>query len=382
LQDVLSRVLAGDTSLELFSAYIAKTSKKVDDLTKELDTLGVKLENQDMLQHILNVWEQIKAFPVMQQNSHNEVVAVHPAANPSPPVDPNPSPNPDPGSASNPSPAADVNPAPSPAPAPDPSPAPTPTPNASLDSQEQIHELTLINTLIDKIVYHCGYLTIPSRLTDWLKLTRTGYYIPFHEVFQDEVPNANDRGRLLKFLAWSPVEIKNVYIDLNAGLVYKYSHNAFERFMSLVYLLLAFAISTGIVVWSCQANLSGWPLKPENLGTMISGWVALLVGVAVHIGIGSIKDTRKKGLPVQFAPGDIFFIVNVRLSQIVLKLFIALIGLFGLVLSSGITQSGLYSCFLVGYSLDSFVEMFGSSLSTQSASQLNALQKQLGVTQE
>ena len=322
LQDVLSKVISGDTSLAVFADYITDTVTNVDAMINELEGFGIKLQSSDMLQHILNAWQQMKSFPLMK------------------------------------------------------------APDGTYDAQQQLHDLSLINVQIDKMVYLCGYLTIPARLTEWLDETRPGYYIPFHEVFQDEVPNANDRARLLKYLAWSPVEIKNGYIDLNAGLVYKYSRRRLDRWMSIVYLVLAFLITTGIVVGSCFASFPNWPLKPENLGIMLSGWLVLLVGVAVHIGIGNIKDTRKKGLPTLFAPEDIFFIINARLSQIVFKLFIALIGLFGLVLTNGLAQFSILSSFLLGYSLDSFVEMFGSSLSQQSASQLNALQQQLGVAQE
>ena len=322
LQDILNKVIAGDTSLPVFADYITRKVASVTVLTQEMDGLGVKMDNEDMLQHILNAWDKIKAFSVISG----------PATPP--------------------------------------------------DAQQQLHELTLVSSLIDTIVYQCGYMTIPTRLSRWLKETRPGYYIPFHEVFKDEVPNAEDRDRLLRFMAWSPAEFKDGYVDVDAGLVYKYSRNPIERVLSLVYMLLAFLITTGIVIWSCTANLPGWPLKPEHIGLLLPGWIFLLVGVVVHIGIGHIKDSRKQGLPALFAPGDIFFIINARLSQIVLKLFIALIGLFGLVMTNGISQFTLFSAFLVGYSLDSFVEMFGSSLSNQSASQLSNMQKQLGVAQE
>jgi len=132
------------------------------------------------------------------------------------------------------------------------------------------------------------------------------------------------------------------------------------------------------VIGACFIDLPGWPLAPGNLTGMLFGWLALLVGLIAHIGIGTIKRQRERGgLPELFAPSDVLIIINTRLGQILLKLFIALIGFFALVFASGVNNVPVFNSFLVGYSLDSFVEMFGSTLEQRATGQLNAMQKKL-----
>jgi hypothetical protein len=252
-------------------------------------------------------------------------------------------------------------------------------PDGDHEAQAQLHYLNLLNEQIDKIVFWCGTLTIPERLAAWLDTQRPGYYVPFNQVFEDELPNPEDRLRLLESLALAPKLLRNGFVDLEAGLVYRYSEKKLERLRSFAYLILAALLFTGIVVGACLPAWPGWPLERENLAALLVGWVALLVGVIVHNGVGSVKRSRARGgLPVVVAPSEWQIIINAKAGQMILKLFIALIGLFALVFSSGIDQVTLFNSFLVGYSLDSFVEMFGASMEQRAGAQLSAMQQKLG----
>ncbi len=319
LQDVLTKVQKGDTPLATFAGYIQGTIKDVEDLLAAIKPLAQDPAISDTIRHIFNAWEKMKANPLML------------------------------------------------------------VPDGEHEAQEQLHDLALLGEQTGKIIYLCCSLTIPNRLTEWLDSTRPEKYIPFNQVFEDEIPDPDARQRLLNLLAWGDKAVKNGYVDLDAGLIFRYSRSRRDRWMSVLYLLLGLALLTGIVAGACFLSLPGWVLAAANLTQMLSGWAALLIGVVVHISIGSIKHSRERGgLPAQFASSDIFFLINARLGQILLKLFIALVGFFALVFTSGISQLTLFNCFLVGYSLDSFVEMFGSSLEKSAAGQVSALQKQLG----
>ena len=316
-QDVLSKVRLGEASLDTFNPYIVKTVKDVDELVKDIQKLGKDPSASDSIRHILNAWEQMKANPLML------------------------------------------------------------APDGDHDAQQQLHYLNILDRQIEKVVFLCGSLTIPNRLNTWLQTTRPGYYIPFHTVFEDEIPNPEDRQRLLEHLATAPEAVQNGWVDSDAGLIYRYSQKLLERWLSVVYFVLALGLSTGLVVGACYLGLPDWPLAAANLTTMLSGWLALLAGIIVHIGIGSIKRKQERSLPAQTPLSDILFIVNARLGQILLKLFIALIGFFGLVFASGIDQATIFNSFLVGYSLDSFVEVFGTQLEQRAAGMIGAAQKNL-----
>jgi hypothetical protein len=110
------------------------------------------------------------------------------------------------------------------------------------------------------------------------------------------------------------------------------------------------------------------------------GWLAVLLGVVVHIAVGTAKRLQsERGRPPVIAIGDVPLMVNAKIGQILLKLALTLIGFFGLVFAAGIDNAKPLNAFLVGYSLDSVVELFVASVEQRAAGQVSALKQQLGV---
>lgn len=254
------------------------------------------------------------------------------------------------------------------------------TPDADFPAQEQLHYLDMLAGQIRKIVFLIGFLTIPTRVNDWLRQARPGYYIPFHLVFDDELPIQEERVKVLNYLAWSPEAIRGGIIDVANGLIYRYADEPKARRRSFWLLLLALLLCAGIVAGACYVPAEGWPVRPIHLYNFLAGWSAVLVGVVVHIGVGSVKRTQAQGgLPPIIAVGDFFMVVNARAGQILLKLLLALIGFFGLVFASGVNSITPLNAFLLGYSLDSFMEVFGSSIEQRASAQVATLKKQLAV---
>ena len=113
-------------------------------------------------------------------------------------------------------------------------------------------------------------------------------------------------------------------------------------------------------------------------------WAAVLIGMGVHIVVGSAKRSKtQNGLPSVLM--DLILIIDARFGEIVMKLTLGLVGLFGLIFIStsqmpqlgflnslsSLTQVTPLNAFLVGYSLDSIVELFGTSL--EGTSQVKSL---------
>jgi hypothetical protein len=253
-------------------------------------------------------------------------------------------------------------------------------PASSITAQEQLHWLNLLDRQIARVEYLIGYITIPERLNKWLALARPGYYIPFHSVFEDEIPSVEDRNRILKYLAFSPETIRGGLLDPNSGLIYRYADDPRVRRKSLVILLLALFLSIGLVVAACYVPFSGWPFQSNNLPALLGGWAAILLGVVVHVAIGSLKRQQLMGdLPRTLAIGDLPLVIDARLGNILQKLLLVLIALFGLVFSLGIINITPLNTFLVGYSLDSVVELFGNSLEKQAQAQVGIFKKNLSL---
>jgi hypothetical protein len=148
-------------------------------------------------------------------------------------------------------------------------------------------------------------------------------------------------------------------------------------------LVLSLGITTGIVAAASLLRVQDWPLEPGDLPKMLVAWAAILIGVGVHILVGSTKRAKtQNGMPPVFL--DLITIINARFREIVMKLILGLVGLFGLVIVSAMPQLGpanLFpslqitpiNAFLIGYSLDSILELFGTSM--EGTSQVKSLIK-------
>jgi hypothetical protein len=168
-------------------------------------------------------------------------------------------------------------------------------------------------------------------------------------------------------------------VDADSGLIYKYSQSRGHRLGSFLMLAVAVAAALGIVIGLAYLRAPGWPLSREDAPTLLIGWCAVLAGVVVHVGIGTAKRMQsQRGRPPVLSPGDLPLLVSAKVGQLLLKLMLTLVGFFGLVFASGIGQVTPMNAFLVGYALDSVVELFSSTLELRASAKVAALKEQLG----
>lgn len=251
-------------------------------------------------------------------------------------------------------------------------------PEQDFAAQDQLHHLSLLEEQIHTVIFLVGLLTIPSRVNHWLQKARPGYYIPFHLVFEDELPLAEDRLRLLNFLTWSPETLKGGIVDTANGLIYRYSENPTARLASIGLAALGLIVSVLLVIGSSRLAVQGWPLQQGHLPMLLAGWGAVLAGVVTHMGVGNVKRSQQQGgLPPILSLGDLPLLIDARVGQILFKLLLALVGFFGLVFASGIQELTAMNAFLVGYSLDSFTGLFVSSVEQRATAQVASLKQQL-----
>ncbi|MCS7260196.1 MAG: hypothetical protein NZ765_05370 [Anaerolineae bacterium] len=253
-------------------------------------------------------------------------------------------------------------------------------PYAALSVQEYLRQLGVLEVLCRKIVFQVALITIPERVNEWLRLARPGYYIPFHEVFADELPDFEERVQVLHYLAWAPRVLTGGLVNVELGLIYRYSSNPTHRYLTAVGVALAFLTASGLIVAACHLPLSDWPLQPTRIGTLLIGWAAVLVGVLVHIGISTTKQVQQQGgRPPIIAMEDALLWINARFGYILFKLLMALVGFFALAFTTGADKVTPFSMFLVGYGLDSVIEIFGVSLEQRAATRLGALKRRLAL---
>ena len=153
------------------------------------------------------------------------------------------------------------------------------------------------------------------------------------------------------------------------------------RWISVVSVVLAVVLATGLVYASTHLpQIDGWPLTADMTTTLMAAWAALVAGVIVHVCVTTAKRTQEQPeLPPALPVGDIARLADAKLGPTLLKIVLALIGVFGLVLAAGIAQATPLQAFLAGYSLDSVVELFGASVERRASAQLGGLRQRLGV---
>jgi len=322
LNALIDKIKAGQTSVVKNAGYIKKTRQDIQKLITEIDTLNTF--RSDSIRHILNSWEQMT----------NSAILCHP--------------------------------------------------DQDLEAQEQLHELTTLRELASDMILQSTMRTVPPRVNDWLKKARPGHYLPFHLLFEDEIPSQEARVKVLNAIAWAPETVHGGLVNPATGLIYSYEQDPNKRIRSFLTLVLFLVFCSALVFYSAfiQTWYSDWPIKEENAPQLLFFWIALLLGVMTHIGIANVKKIKNSGLPPVIAAGDWSMHLSARKGEILLKIFMALIAFFVLLFSLSEKDFKIYSSFLVGYSLDSFIEIFGTSLEQKSAGQLDVLKGQLGIKEK
>lgn len=212
---------------------------------------------------------------------------------------------------------------------------------------------------INKIVYHSGLLTIPARLNQHLEQLRIGRALDFNNTFKDEVPSDEDRQKILEYLSVRPVAVPNGVIDVEHGLVFRAAASVSRRYRS--YLYIGFAIIVGAILVYLASEIGSifdieeWPIDPNTSINLLVGYGFVLLGGLVHIGVDAIKQSRGSRRGV-IALEDWFLWGHINESGLIFGVMSMWIGFFGLVFLMDNVQ--WQTAFLVGYSIDSFVDMF------------------------
>ena len=325
LTGLLERIKAGQLNTVDSAEYIRKTGTDVEELLQEISQ-NPAAQRSDTVRHITNIWEQMRGNPLIM------------------------------------------------------------SPDTARETQDELHDLTMLIELSADIVLAIGHLTIPGRVNAWLTKARPGYYLPFHLLFEDELPSLAGRVRVLNAIAAAPDALQNGIVSAATGLIYRYEKEKSARLFSVLTVLLFLLATTASIPLLAHIGkwlaIASWPLPTDKIGDLTVYWWAVLLGTVTHIGIASVKRSQASGLPPVMAINDWQLYVSARKGDIMLKIFIALFGFFGLVFSVGADKVTPVDAFLIGYSLDSVVELFGTSIEQRAAAQVSALKEQLGITRK
>lgn len=243
-----------------------------------------------------------------------------------------------------------------------------------------VKECDQVESLCRRMVFQIGRLTIPARLNQWLKSAWAGYLIPFHDVFSEELPLAEDRNSLLRRLAYRPDTLQGGIVDAKTGIIYPYHHSPWRRWAVIIGLIAWFVFITVVIGGSYEVPFVSKVLQPfgVNGDGRVLGWLMLGLGVLVHDGLDRGKQAGSgQPQPPTVALGHVSCAIDARAGIILMKSVSMLIGFFLMMLLGSKESNTPFNMFLVGYSLDSFLGIFGSTLDRQAAARGAALSKAL-----
>ncbi len=213
---------------------------------------------------------------------------------------------------------------------------------------------------------------------------KPGDCIQFNQVFGQDLPNADDRSTLLAEFASTPGTLTNAWIDVDQGLIYLYSPGVGTKAVSIAVASFALVLVGGATVGTCYLGAlpaigDHWPLKPADSGPVLIAWLAVLVGVVLHMIVDTVKVTQAQGAQLpNISLNQVPVWIETHLGTVVLKLVLTLVGLFTVVFTIGVQSLTPFYGLLVGYSLDSIIGLANNTLGQQSSAFVAMLKQKMG----
>lgn len=234
--------------------------------------------------------------------------------------------------------------------------------------------------LLHKLLCRITKETIPPRINDHLDGFRLGQPLDFHQIFKDELPELQDRKAFLRYIKQYPMFVDGV-VDTDTGLIYAAKPTRREKATTIVVIsvplifgfVLARYLMPNLGVW---LNLQGWVPNPSSSTALLASYLFILLGGLTHV----VVDSRKKKMATK---GDAFVSfedyllwVHVKRTAIMGAIVSLIIGFIALAFLEPSIQWQI--AFFVGYSIDSFVDVFLQRF-TDVLPSTTSVMKQIGI---
>jgi len=211
---------------------------------------------------------------------------------------------------------------------------------------------------LNRMFVESGRVVIPSRLRRWAAAKRIGDKLDFHARFEHELPEKAGRQEILDWLAEAPTGAPGI-IDAKTGFLTVASLKPWRRAISYaifigVAALLTAAAAAGPAV-AGQVGAGGTALDARSPINAMWLFLATLLGGAAHLGVDAIKEARSATVGPR-ALEDMALWGHVHERQIVWAM--VMLWVAWLVYSLIDPNPTPYFAFVLGYSVDSFIDIF------------------------
>ncbi len=205
---------------------------------------------------------------------------------------------------------------------------------------------------LGRMIFLIGVLTIPGRVNEHLAQLRIGQALDFHRDFADELSVQSERVKLLQMMRSHPAEIDGV-VDVEHGVIYKAARSRTRQIFSLMAQLMVWASLGGGLVW--VAHLGVWS-ELDDPAILLERYLFVTLGSVLHLALATLKQRRQNRRTEIHALDDLLLFIHIREVAIAWTIFAVSIGAVGLsFVSPGANPE---TALIVGFSLDSFVDLF------------------------
>lgn len=205
-------------------------------------------------------------------------------------------------------------------------------------------------------VLEIGYVTVPPRLAENLRVHRVGQKMSFHDVFRDE-HDEEQRKTLLKWLADNPLAVPGI-VDVQTGMITRASPSLSRRVASVVLLGGAAAVATTLIA-VLLPRVDGLPPTAEGLSSSRWAWLVGMAyaGAGLHVLIAGLKSARRVAGSEPAAIGSWVLWAHVREAYLLSSVLAIALVAVAAVLTLGSAQTTAVTLLAVGYSTDSLVDL-------------------------
>jgi hypothetical protein len=240
-------------------------------------------------------------------------------------------------------------------------------PDGAVRAAKKLEDLT------HALIFDAGLLTIPARVNSHLQQLRIGQTLDFHKTFQDELPDRDERIRILRDLQAHPALIDGV-VDADSGTIVHASSNSGRRALSYI-VPTAAVIAGGVATYYAPVIVHA--MDPEAVITadrareLIVGYVAMFAGAAAHIVISALKQARANDPGAFTALEEWATWVHVKEMAILGGVLTVWIGFIGLALT--LPKLDWFTSFAAGYGIDSIADLYLQRFETSVSSAVKAI---------
>jgi len=200
--------------------------------------------------------------------------------------------------------------------------------------------------------YEAAMTNVPSDLRSWISKQRVLKPLDFHTAFARDLPDKDDRDRMLKYLASAPDSYRDAFIDVETGKIYRTSAAASE--VLLAYLLFAAVVIGGGLIVAGMSYYNVFGLTRDAMTTWLAAYAGIVLGAAAHMIIDVFKAKENEKVFTNVGVRAVILWAYSEQTQ-VLK---ALAPLFlGPVILAQIGDSAPLTGIFLGYSFDSVFDL-------------------------